>query len=662
MESTLPGKNSIYQTSQRGQASVFVMLFMIILVVSAIGLYKSGKLTSNKMRLQNAADAAAFSMSTVEARDLNFAAYMNRAIVANEVAIGQMIGLASWGQHIRSIGEFIDTYNALFLGPATLGASTPFVQAFTRPWQGGTSTLVTIMNGIANIGTTVIHNINKIYGGASFGYHTVSILFAVGVLDDVIVNNGPPGTKLSDFGIVTLIAHVMTYGVLPNQFVPNAAKPYMFASGYLPSEKMTYADFQAQDSGYARLAALIRDSRDPFTKKRGWEIPLFETLLGDPIDEKFGTTINIPLGIARVEIGFEVEFAMEITLGRYGGSELRLVVPSSTTGKKKYAKAFNWSAADTTQLALEIMFALRAWATACVGVDPLEVCGTVSAGGKVELANDKLVMYLDLMGFRVYLLPAPPTGVIPTVPPLHEFPFPTNYPFSAGFAEAGKATTAPGTPSNNLGTVHMRTDSAPSPIPAGPVKSATYDAATNPNPHYGAAGRGSLAWYSPGPGPIPPAGILSMAQIYQTTKATMPNKSYSGLPHFVDTTGNDSMLGVGAPNLIIALVQDESDFDSTTASEPGGRFQLNEALADGELAVMAKSELYFSRPTDRLASHFQRGDGLTEYGNAFNPYWQARLVETTYADRIMALLIQQKEDYMNLGVSLNNLLSAIPFP
>ena len=84
------------------------MLFMIILVVSAIALYKSGKLTSNKMQLQNAADAAAFSMSTVEARDLNFAAYMNRAIVANEVAIGQFIGLASWGSHIKSMADFLE--------------------------------------------------------------------------------------------------------------------------------------------------------------------------------------------------------------------------------------------------------------------------------------------------------------------------------------------------------------------------------------------------------------------------------------------------------------------------------------------------------------------------------------------------------------------------
>jgi putative Flp pilus-assembly TadE/G-like protein len=617
------------------------MLFMAILLVSALGLFKAGKLTSNKMQLQNAADAAAFSMSTVEARDLNFAAYMNRAIVANEVAIGQMVGLASWAFHIKSIADFLDTYNALFLAPATLGASTAFVSPFTSGWRGVTgSTLVPLMKGIANIGTLVIHNINKIYGAAEFGYHTVSILFAVGVLDEMIKKNGPPGTKISDFGIVSLIAHISTYGILPS--LPGD----QFATSYIPSKKMTYAQFQAQDSGYARLSALIRDSRDPFTMKRGWEIPLFETILGDPIDEKFTDTINIPLTIARVEIGFEVKFAMEITLGRYGGSELRLVVPSSTTGKKAYAKGFNWSGADTTQLALDIAFALRVWATACAGVAPLEVCGTVSAGGGITVGGDKLSMYVDVMGVRLYFLPTP-AGIIPTVPPLHEMPFPTNYPFSAGFAEAGKTTSVPG---NNLGTLHMNTD-----LLGGPIT----------DDHYGEAAQGTLAWNSPGPGPIPPPGIASLAQIYQTAYGTLVNKSYSGLPHYVDTTGNESFLGVGAPNLLVGLVQDESDFDSDSVSpEPSGRFSLNEALADGELAVLSKSELYFSRPTDSLASHFHRGDGQTEYGSAFNPYWQARLVETSYADRLLALLMQQKEDFINLGASFNlvfgDLLSLLP--
>lgn len=646
------GKNSFSHTSQRGQASVFVMLFMMILLVSAIGLYKTGKITSNKMQLQNAADAAAFSMSTVEARDLNFAAYMNRAIVANEVAIGQMVGLASWAIHVRSVADFLDTYNSFFLAPATLGASTAIVTPITSVWRGAGTGLVTAMKAIANIGTIVVHNINKIYGAAEFGYHTVSILFAVGVIDDVIKNNGPPGTKVSDFGIMSLIAHVITYGVLPGQI----GLPHQFATSYMPTSKMTYDQFQAQDSGYARLSALIRDSRDPFTRKRGWEIPLFETLLGDPIDETIKESVKFDIAVASLEIGFEFHIELEITLGRYGGSELRLVVPTSTTGKKAYAKGLNWSGADTTQLALHLAIAMRVWAEACA----LGICGSVSIGGGIEVGGDKLEMYVSVLGEKIFLLPTP-FGVVPAPPGIQNIPFPTNFPFSAGFAEAGKATGIPG---NNLGTIHMRTDRLGGPVSSDTFNDDPNDPDYNPYPHYGSAAQGNLAWYSPGPGPIPPAGIASLAQVYQTTAGTLVNKSYSGLPHYVDTTGEESLLGFGAPNLIIALVQDETDFDSTSNDEPAGRLRLNEALADDELAVIAKSELYFSRPTDSLASHFHRGDGQAEYGSAFNPYWQARLIETGYADRILALLVQQKEDFINLGVSFNllfgPLLSLLP--
>lgn len=100
---------------QRGQAAVFVVLFSSILVVSAFAMFKAGKLTSNKMQLQNAADAAAYSMSVVEARDLNFASYMNRAIVANEVAIGQFVGLASWAYHFKSFADYLDTYDKFIM-------------------------------------------------------------------------------------------------------------------------------------------------------------------------------------------------------------------------------------------------------------------------------------------------------------------------------------------------------------------------------------------------------------------------------------------------------------------------------------------------------------------------------------------------------------------
>ncbi|MEE9575138.1 MAG: pilus assembly protein TadG-related protein [Gammaproteobacteria bacterium] len=605
--------------SQRGQTAVFVLLFTVVLLVSALALFKAGKITTNKMQLQNAADAAAFSMSTVEARDLNFAAYMNRAIVANEVAIGQLIGLASWAYHFKSFADYLDTYDKLFLSPATLGVSTPIVSAITGPWRGAGQTAIGVMSKIANFGTLVIHNINKIYGFAEFGYHTVSVIFAVGVLDDVIDQNGPPGTKISDFGVISLIAHIATYGVLPN--LPGD----QFATGYMSTKKIDVDKFGDQDSGYARLSALIRDSRDPFTMARGWEL----RPPGFPLEIETHPSFKIDILVASVEFGFDFEMTFDLSLERKGASELRFVLPAR--GKIKAGQLANWSSADTTGLFVQLIIDFYAWAEACA----LGICETVGVGGGFSFGDSKASLYLRIMGEDIEIIP--------------EIPFPTSAPFGSGFAEAGKNTP------NNLATKHML------------LASLGGDIETE---HYGEAANNLLAWISPGP-TVPPIGITAAAQIYETTLGSRVNKSYSGLPYYVDTTGKGPFLGIGAPSLLIGMVQDEADYDTyyktdksvvDSAAEPEGRLRLNEAFAsptDAKLAVLAKSELYFSRPTDKFASHFYRGDGQIENGSAFNPFWQARLIDTTYADRTLGLAIQQKQDFINLSNSFDSLLNKL---
>jgi Putative Flp pilus-assembly TadE/G-like len=644
---SLVKNRSASNRKQHGQAAVFVVLFSAILLVSAFAMFKAGKLTTNKMQLQNAADAAAYSMSTVEARDLNFASYMNRAIVANEVAIGQFVGLASWAFHFKSFADYLDTYDKFMLAPITLGVSTPIVTAITGPWRGAGQFAVSALSKLANVATLVFHNINKIYGYSEFGYHTVSVISAVGVLNDVISENGPPGTKISDFGIISLIAHIATYGVLPN--LPGD----QFATGYMSQSKIDANEFGGQDSGYARLAALIRDSRDPFTSGsgektcifpdcssfvagRGWEL----RPPGFPIDKTGNdgysfTILDVNLAIASVKVWFEIEFYFDISLERKGASELRFVLPAS--GQIKAGQLANWSSADTTGLFLDIFLKFGLFGEACFVIGGCDT--TKLLGGELDFGDSTVSLKGSFMGIDFTIIP--------------EIPFPTSAPFGSGFAEVGKSSP------NNLGTDDMLLASL-----GGVVEI----------DQYGDAANNLLAWTSPGPA-IPPVGITAAAEIYETILGSRVNTSYAGLPWYVDTTGKGPFLGVGAPNLLLGLVQDEADYDTYyldsddgsvgDSVEPSGRLKLNEALADQELAVLSKSELYFSRPTDRLATHFQRGDGMTEVGSAFNPYWQARLIDTSYADRTLGLAIQQKEDFVNLSNSynaiLNKLSSMLPF-
>lgn len=66
-------------------------------------LHGAGRSTAAKQRLTDATDAAAYSVAVWRARVLNFDAYANRAIVAQEVSIAQAVTLASWAGYFEQL-------------------------------------------------------------------------------------------------------------------------------------------------------------------------------------------------------------------------------------------------------------------------------------------------------------------------------------------------------------------------------------------------------------------------------------------------------------------------------------------------------------------------------------------------------------------------------
>src|SRR5690606_19690243 len=69
---------------QRGQALVFSIFAAILIIVALFAMYSMNGQAIEKIKLQNTADAAAYSAAVAEARDYNFSAYTNRAMVANQ--------------------------------------------------------------------------------------------------------------------------------------------------------------------------------------------------------------------------------------------------------------------------------------------------------------------------------------------------------------------------------------------------------------------------------------------------------------------------------------------------------------------------------------------------------------------------------------------------
>jgi hypothetical protein len=87
--------------SQSGQALIYGMFVLIGSLTGLFFLFNTGQLASEKTKLVNTADAVAYSAAVMHARALNFDAYNNRALVANEVIVAQLVSLSSWAQYAQ---------------------------------------------------------------------------------------------------------------------------------------------------------------------------------------------------------------------------------------------------------------------------------------------------------------------------------------------------------------------------------------------------------------------------------------------------------------------------------------------------------------------------------------------------------------------------------
>ncbi|HKJ87561.1 MAG TPA: hypothetical protein VKA48_03550, partial [Gammaproteobacteria bacterium] len=237
------------------------------------------------------------------------AAYTNRAMVANEVAIGQLVGLASWANHIKSVSYFLGLYIKAFRampgpGNAIANALRPIKRGFNT--IGRTAQKVT--EKVGKTGIKVLHSINRAYSASQMAFHVASLAQIVGTVHEMVNRNfkeGDSGAKVSDFGTLSLLGHLGTYHT---KFLRRNKRPRAFA-------------------------AIVRESRDPFSSDRAggvnWDLI--------DIDQSADAW-----GLVSIDAG------LDISINRLGGTELRYASGSPR------AEGFGWSAADTTGLNLDL--------------------------------------------------------------------------------------------------------------------------------------------------------------------------------------------------------------------------------------------------------------------------------------------------------------------
>jgi hypothetical protein len=110
---------------QSGQSLLIALGLLLAGGAMLMAMFSTGQVAIAKQRLVGAADAAAWSVGLWRARVLNYHAYSNRAIVANEVAIAQAVTLLAWAQYFESLTRNATAFATLLPAaePVLVGAA-----------------------------------------------------------------------------------------------------------------------------------------------------------------------------------------------------------------------------------------------------------------------------------------------------------------------------------------------------------------------------------------------------------------------------------------------------------------------------------------------------------------------------------------------------------
>jgi hypothetical protein len=127
---------------QRGQALIAGLVLVLLGTAGMFWWFNTTQVVHSRQRLETASDAAAYSAAVQRARVLNYIAYSNRAIVAQEVAIAQAVTLASWSTYFAQL---------LNTGGTTLAALYPPAAPFVATAQSVADTARDIANQAAEL-------------------------------------------------------------------------------------------------------------------------------------------------------------------------------------------------------------------------------------------------------------------------------------------------------------------------------------------------------------------------------------------------------------------------------------------------------------------------------------------------------------------------------
>lgn len=235
--------------SQRGQALPLALVLLSVVAATMYFMFNSGQLVQEKIRLTNTADAVAYSAGVYEARVLNYDAYTNRAIIANEIAIGQAVGLASWAKYMGTSADTIGPYLQLI----------PYVGPYLKQLMDYIETIMDYVSLALSYVIPMHDAAIQALMGSQYAVHgpgnAVALVNRKAVMDEVAKRNDPDAKV---------------------DLLPLADNFYGFTQRYSAKEERV------------RMGQVVSDGRDAFLKSRNWDFGLAINI--------FGCKVSIPPG------------------------------------------------------------------------------------------------------------------------------------------------------------------------------------------------------------------------------------------------------------------------------------------------------------------------------------------------------------------------------
>ncbi len=222
---------------ERGQVLALLLMLWAALLGGLLLVFNSGQVVAAKLRLMGAADAAAYSAAVWQARSLNFQAYMNRGIVANEVATAQLVSLRSWSTYMNQALQ-----EAALVGSVAPPLAAP-MQALANSWG-------TVNDGLQRALPAL---------EAAASHWNVEVLSRA----EYLANLQAPAVAAS-------LAHDVAMANVPE--IVDGPQDRAFALGNAGRWRNLTVDHGRTGEQRVRLRAVVMASRDGFTQARGWTV------------------------------------------------------------------------------------------------------------------------------------------------------------------------------------------------------------------------------------------------------------------------------------------------------------------------------------------------------------------------------------------------------